>query len=235
MVRQPGYASTLVSANTTKLTRLLASMRKFSSGWENGEDASTTNSSAVERSTASSAISACSESSPPTPGVSMRVRYCSRGAECSTSMRRGGRIPSGSRPSMVPQSRRSPRDSGTGVSCPGTCARAPCDGLWLNSRYEAVATAASTGDRFGTPISALTSELFPRLVSPTTANEGRVISRRRSPSMSAAASGSTLRRKASAASAPFLVSLSAAASRLASLSASLAESVVVIGPSAGRR
>ena len=120
MVRQPGYASTLVSANTTKLTRLLASMRKFSSGWENGDEASTTNSSAVARSTASMAISACSESSPPTPGVSTRVRYRNSGAECSTSMRRGGRTPSGSRPSRVPQSRRSPSDSGSGCSLPGT-------------------------------------------------------------------------------------------------------------------
>src|SRR6266540_2406608 len=45
-------------------------------------------------------------------------------------------------------------------------------------------------------MSMLTRELLPRLVSPTTTIDGRVTSRRRSASMSAAASGSTLRRKA---------------------------------------
>ena len=68
-----------------------ASMRKFISGLENGEDASTTNSSAVARSTASMATSTCIESRPPVPGVSMSVRYCSSGAEWCTSIRRGGR------------------------------------------------------------------------------------------------------------------------------------------------
>ena len=106
----------------------------------------------------------------------------------------------------------------------------------LNSRYAAVATAASTGDRFGTPISALTSELLPRLVSPTTANDGRVISRRRSASMSAAASGSVRRTNASELSTPLLIIFSAAASmELFSPPVAFGWSVVVMPASVGTR
>ena len=83
--RQPRYWSTLDNANTIVSTRSPTVARKFSSPMVNGADASTTNSSAVADAAASPASSPCTESSPPTPGVSTMVSFSRNSTGPSTS------------------------------------------------------------------------------------------------------------------------------------------------------
>ena len=117
--RQPRYWSTLDSANTTVSTLSPTVARKFSSPVVNGADASTTNSSAVADAAASWASSPCTESRPPTPGVSTRDTFSRNSDGPSISTYRGGSCPVGSSWAADTQLISSVSSTGTGASWPG--------------------------------------------------------------------------------------------------------------------
>src|SRR5262249_18711078 len=117
--RQPRYASTLDSAKITVSTRSATLRRKFSSPTVNGADASTTNITAVALAAASMASSPCTDSSPPTPGVSTMEILSSSSTGPSTSTYRGGSWPSGSSCAADTQLISWSSSTGTGASWPG--------------------------------------------------------------------------------------------------------------------